>query len=364
MKKVLFVVTTLDVGGIETYLLRFLDFAGQEVEAMIFCKSGKGGALEEKYKNLNVEIIKYKLRYFPVLGSIKLYGLLKKEKFNTVCDFTGDFAGLPLSLARFANVPNRLSFYRGSMRRFKQDPFRMFYNKMVKKLVRKNATKILSNSQTALDYFHPDWQQNGEKFEVIRNGIPVELFEVDFDKSKLRKELEIPDDAFVIGHVGRFDTSKNHKTIIKVAEKLCDKYENVYFLLCGLGVKEGIENIVGVGNINSKIIMPGMRSDIPIVLRIMNAYYFPSITEGQPNALIEAMIVGLPFVASNIEPIKECVPINFQNCLVLPEDSNAAIEKLSTYIESRSQIDFQEIKTFAQSEFMADVKFNQFLKEL
>jgi len=364
MKKVLFVVTTLDVGGIETYLLRFLSFAGHKVQATVLCKSGKDGALEEKYEKLGVSIVKNKFSYFPVLGSMKLYSLLKKKQFDTICDFTGDFAGLPLFLAGLAGVEKRLSFYRGSIRRFKEDPFRMQYNKLVKFLVRKNATKILSNSQTALDYFHPDWQDNAEKFEIIRNGVPVELFEGNFDKKELRRELEIPEDAFVVGHVGRFDSSKNHKTIIKVAEKLCSQYNEVYFLLCGLGVQEGLENIAETSKINSKIIMPGVRNDIPNILSIMDAYYFPSITEGQPNALIEAMIVGLPFVASDIDPIKECVPNEFYGCLVPPKDIDTASELLSIYIEKTSKIDFQKIKHFAQNEFRADIKFNQFLKEL
>lgn len=364
MKKVLFVVTTLDVGGIETYLLRFLSFTGYEIEATIFCKSGQGGELEEKYKKLGVNIIKYKFSYFPVSGAMKLYHLLKKEKFDTVCDFTGDFAGLPISLAKCAKINKRLSFYRGSQHRYKQDLFRIFYNRIVNFLVSKNATKILSNSQAALDYFHLNWQKNRDKFEIIRNGVPVEMFEVDFDRSKLRIELGIPDDAFVIGHVGRFDSSKNHKTIIEVAKQLCSKYNRVYFLLCGLGVQKGLEDIVGTNKINSKIIMPGMRNDIPNVLRILDAYYFPSLTEGQPNALIEAMMVGLPFAASNIAPIKECVPIDFHGCLVSPEDSNASIKILSTYIEETSEFDFQKIKYYVKSEFKADIKFNQFLKEL
>ena len=319
MKKVLFVITSLEVGGIETYLLRFLGFTNKKIDATVFCKSGRGGALEEKYKNLGIDILKYKFSFFPLFSSLKLYSLLKKDKFDTICDFTGDFAGIPLSIAKLANIKNRISFYRGSAHQFKQDPFRLFYNKVVNFLVNKNATKILSNSQAALDFFHPHWKNNKEKFNVIRNGVPVELFEVDFIRSELRSELGIPNDAFVIGHVARFHSSKNHKTIVEVAERLCHKHNNVYFLLCGLGVQAAIEDLVGKDNINKRIIMPGLRSDIPNILRILDAYYFPSLVEGQPNALIEAMIVGLPFVASNIETIKETVPRAFHSCLIKPK---------------------------------------------
>ena len=281
-----------------------------------------------------------------------------------MCDFTGDFAGIPLLIAKLANIKKRISFYRVSEHRFKQDPFRLFYNKVVNFLVYKNATKILSNSQAALDFFHSDWKKDKEKFKVIRNGIPVKLFEVDFNRFELRSELGIPDDAFVIGHVARFHSSKNHATIVQVAERLCNKHNDVYFLLCGFGVQIAIEDLVGKGNINKRIIMPGLRSDIPNILRIMDAYYFPSLVEGQPNALIEAMIVGLPFVASNIETIKEIVPIAFHRCLIDPNNSDLAVEMLSAYYKGTNKLDFKKIKQFARNESDADTKFNQFLTEL
>lgn len=364
MKKVLFIVTTLGIGGLETYLLRFLNFAGDKIDATVLCKSGKGGELEMMYKATGAIIIKQKMSYLPLFSSIKLYNLMKKEKFNCVCDFTGDFAGLPLYIARVADIEKRVSFYREAQYQFKHDAFRMFYKKIVNDLVFQNSTKILANSEAGLDFFHPKWKKNRKKFEIIRNGVPIELFKVEFDKAKLRLELGIPNDAFVIGHVGRFDNAKNHTTIIEVAEQLCSRYDKVYFLLCGLGVQEGVEEMESFDTINSKIIMPGIRDDIPNILRILNAYYFPSLTEGQPNALIEAMMVGLPFVASDIDPIKESIPMDFYDCLVPAKDTLNAIKKLSTYIEGRSSIDFTKIQHFAQHAFRADVKFNQFLKEL
>ncbi len=364
MKKVLFIVTTLGVGGLETYLLRFLQFAGEKIDATVLCKSGEGGTLEESYRDTGATILKQKIGYLPIISSIKLYHLMQREKIDVVCDFTGDFAGFPLLVAKLARVEKRLSFYRESRYQFKDDFVRMLYKNIVNLLVFQTATKILANSQTGLDFFHPKWKKNRKKFAIIRNGVPIELFAIDFDQAKLRLELGIPNDAFIIGHVGRFDDAKNHTTIIEVAQQLCNRYSNVYFLLCGLGVKEGVAKFANNATINSKIIMSGIRDDIPNILRILDAYYFPSVSEGQPNALIEAMMAGLPFVASDIAPIKESVPIEFHDCLIAPKDTQAAIKKLSSYIEGTTTKDFTKIQSFAQNEFRADVKFNQFFKEL
>ena len=51
--KVLFIVTRLDAGGLETYLLRFLSFAKDRIEPCVLCKSGETGKLDNKFSNLN-----------------------------------------------------------------------------------------------------------------------------------------------------------------------------------------------------------------------------------------------------------------------------------------------------------------------
>lgn len=356
-----FFVTTIDSGGLENYLLRFLQYKADCFDhVIVFCKGGKAGQLEQRYKSIpNVTIHLKKISFFKPKDYIYIYDYLKKNEISTVCDFTGNFAGLILFTAKLASVNKRISFYRGSSNHFRESKFKLLYNKYVKILTYKYATNILSNSKAAFDFFFKDIWKNESRFQVIYNGINPEIFIN--EKSNLRKELNIPHNAFVVGHTGRFNEAKNHKTIIKVAFELCQKYTDIYFLLCGNDVKDNLEKVVKEHKLQHRIITLNNRVDIPQVLRTLNCYYFPSITEGQPNALIEAMIMNLPIVASDIAPIKESVPDFFHEELISAESVNEAVEKIDEiYMNRKSYL----LGEWAINKYDYKLLFDQFFNVL
>lgn len=279
MKKAIFFVTGLDSGGIENYLLRFLQYKAMAFsEVYVYCKGGKGGQLEEDYLKIpNLQIIKNKISYFNPLHYIKLISFLKKEQFNVVCDFTGNFAGPILLCSRYSEINNRIAFYRGATDHFTKNFLKIKYNDFVKKLTYKNANHILSNSQTAFDYFY-EKNMKDKRFQVIYNGIDAAKFDV--GNKNLRQEFNIPDNAYVIGHTGRLNYAKNHNIIIEVAEKLIKKYPDIYFILCGNGVKKGLENKIKKLGIDVNFRLFENRKDIPIFLNTMNAYFFLLLRKG------------------------------------------------------------------------------------
>lgn len=363
MNNVIFFVTSLQSGGIENYLLRFLQNDNIKFDNIyIYCKSGYGGQLEQDYLRIsNLKIIKNKIGYFDI-GSFKsLKSFLLKENINAVCDFTGNFAGVILSIAKSVGIKIRISFYRGSTDHFKKDYFRNLYNNFVKNLVLKNATRILSNSTSAFNYFYPNIWEKDTRFEVIYNGINSNDFIN--EKGTLREELGIPHNAFVVGHIGRYNKAKNHVTIIKVAEELTKLYSDIYFILCGNGVKQNIGNKLSASELEEeRILLFENRNDIPRVLKTMDCFYFPSITEGQPNALIEALVVGLPFVASNIDPIKETIPFKYHRQLIDPLDVKSAVSKILDIKNKITEIDFSNLSSEIIYMYDANELFGKFYR--
>ena len=364
-KKVVFIITGLNAGGIETYLLRYLNY-DISLNAIVICKSGIGGQLENEYQKRlgHNNIIKLKVGFFNVVSWFKLYRLFKQLNVDTVCDFTGNFAGIPMQCAKITGIKKRISFYRGSSNHFKEDFFRLFYNKWVQFLVLKNSTKILSNSYAALDYFFPERSFESEKFKVVYNGIDENFINTEFDKNKIREELEIPQDAFVVGHTGRYTWAKNHKTIIKVAISLCVSCKNIYFLIIGKGTKEALLSQIEKLGLQKQIKILGYRSDIGNLLSAMDLFFFPSITEGQPNSLLEAMVRGLPIIASNINPIRESVPPNFRKELLDPLDVDAAIKKIKDAYYDSTILDSMIFTQWARNRYNAKTAFEAFHREL
>lgn len=367
MKKtssIVFFTTSLDSGGLENYLLRFLEHKASAFnQVVVFCKGGKGGQLESKYLSIpNVEIHVKKISFFNPLDYLYIYQFLKKNRVDIVCDFTGNFAGLVLFTANKRGIKKRVAFYRGSDNHFQESKLRLMYDKFVKNLVYKNATNILSNSKTALNFFYPNKWENNSRFEVIYNGINSKPFIE--EKENLRKALNIPEQAFVVGHTGRYNVAKNHNTIVQVAISLCRGYNDIYFLMCGNGVKDNLQTVIENENLTDKIILSNNRSDIPKFLNTLDCFYFPSISEGQPNALLEAMLMGLPFVASYIEPILETVPEKYHSLLVPPKDGLSAIKKIESIMNDDCDIKFENLQSEIADRFNAEKLFNEFYQVL
>lgn len=357
-KKIVFFVATLNAGGLENYLLRFLT-KYDSIDAIVICKTGRGGALEERYvKRLGQDgVIKLKISYLNFFTWVKLYFILKRIEPETVCDFTGNFAGIPLFIAYLLGVKKRIAQYRGSINRFKENVFTLTYNHFVQVLTFKFSTKILSNSYAALDFFYHNVYEGNNKFQVIYNGIDISELKKD-DKYSLKKEFGIPANSFVVGHTGRYHFIKNHETMIKVAVELCQRYSDIYFVFVGKGVGEKYSHFIKKLNLENQILFLGYRNDVLRILNLFDLYYFPSISEGQPNALIEAMVTGLPFVASNIDPIKETVPKWMHKQLLPPLDKVAAVDKIEGIYLMKNYKDYI-CTDWAKERYNADVQFEK-----
>lgn len=356
-------VTGLDSGGIENYLLRFLRYKHDSFKKItIICKSGTFGELEQMFLEIpNVELVSKKVGFFNVFQSLSLFFYLRKKRFDSICDFTGDISGLVIFISYLAGIKLRTSLYRSSTNRFKETKFRLIYISIMNYLVRNFTTSILANSKAAMNFYFGETWRNKSKYEVIYNGIdPINFVS---EVNDLRRELNIPMNAFVIGHTGRYNEAKNHSTIIEVAISLCRMHSDIYVLLCGKGVDLNLNSIIIENNLQNRIIALGYRSDIPRVLNTMDCYYFPSLTEGQPNALLEAMIMDLPIVASDIEPIKECLPAEFHSELVGPLEKEAAVKKISDIYKERNLSKYKH-KDYVIDKFRYTDLFNKFYSRL
>ena len=138
---------------------------------------------------------------------------------------------------------------------------------------------------------------------VLNNGIDFSRFENALPKEVVRKQEGIPKDAYVIGHVGRFNAQKNHSLLIKAFYEIQKNKENAFLLLIGHGdlmdeVKQMIVNL----RIENKTKILTKRPDVPDLMNAMDKFVFPSVFEGLGIVLIEAQKIGLECVASDAVP--------------------------------------------------------------
>ncbi len=355
----------MDAGGIENYLLRFLKFYNnRDRNYTIIARNTRTGDLTQEYEMLNIKIRYQGVGYANPLKWYRLYRHFKTASYDTICDFNGNFGGIPVLIAKLAGVANRIVFYRRSSRAYKLTVLRLLYDNFMSKLVYTYSTKILSNSRHALNVFFEDWTSHNGQFKIIPNGVNLKNFRTEYSKEEARKRLNIQRNAWVVGHVGRFDPAKNHEMIFEVATQLIRQIPNIRFLFCGKGTdSEAFMEATQRYDIRNRCHFLGLQDDIPRVLKTMDLFYFPSVTEGQPNALIEAMIMGLPILASRIPSICEIIPKQYQNDILIdPKDISDSVNKImDIYNKAYKQV---KLEAYMKQKFNASKNFKLFENEL
>ena len=135
---------------------------------------------------------------------------------------------------------------------------------------------------------------------IINNAIDFKKFKSDASKEKIRKQLNIPSGAFVIGHVGRFNDVKNHTFLLDIFSEIRKRNKDAYLLMVGNGVNKPmiIEKIKKLG-LGTCCQILSDRNDVNVLLRAMDIFVFPSLYEGLPVSLVEAQVSGLRCVVSD-----------------------------------------------------------------
>lgn len=134
----------------------------------------------------------------------------------------------------------------------------------------------------------------------IKNGINLEKYRFDvLVRNKIRKQLNIEDDEYVIGHVGRFSKEKNHLFLIDVFVRLLENKNKVRLLLVGDGeLRNVVTQKVHTLGIDGDVIFTGNVTNVHEYMQAMDCFVLPSFYEGLPFVGVEAQAAGMPVIVS------------------------------------------------------------------
>jgi len=171
------------------------------------------------------------------------------------------------------------------------------------------------------------------KIRVVMNGVSDDFFLEESPSSGLRKQLGISETAVVIGSVGRLSEEKGHRYLLRASKTILKSFPETVFLIVGDGpLKERLKN-----EFNSpSIVFAGYRQNVMPLYRCMDIFVLPSLTEGLPVVLIEAMAAKLPVIATNVGDIPKVIENNISGFLISPAQHAQLAGRIIDLMQNRS----------------------------
>lgn len=174
-----------------------------------------------------------------------------------------------------------------------------------------------------------------ERIRLVENGIDTSRFRAD-GPALARSELGIPADAFVFGGVMRLSAEKNPLGLLEAFTRLAIETPQTWLVLAGDGPQRAeIEKCLRGSLVADRVCLLGARNDPERVYPLLDCFVLPSLTEGLPLALLEAMACERPVIASNVGQIATVLG-DLPASLVTPGDTAALADAMYRILDRRA----------------------------
>jgi glycosyltransferase involved in cell wall biosynthesis len=355
---VAFVVNNLDVGGLEKVVVSLLENLDRDAfTPHLICLNGAGKMAAEIDLPDENRLVLERTRdvRLPIVGvSIDPFRLHQIRRFVRARQLDvlhahniGPliYAGVATRLIPMRRRPRIV--YSDHNQLFSMDAGRTQRARWYLKL----ADQIIAVSQDLERTLTERLQAPPEKVRVLYNGVDSNRF-AGTDRSKLRRELRIGDGEFVVGTAIRLSEVKGIDYLLDAVPAVLAKTPATRFVIAGDGpVRPALEEKARRLGLGDRVLFIGYRSDVPDVVSAFDVYVLPSVTEGLPLALLEALAVGNPIVCTRVGGCPEVVEDGVNGFLVPPRDSAAladGILRLHAAPDLRAAIRARNLKKFSE----------------
>ena len=176
---------------------------------------------------------------------------------------------------------------------------------------------------------------SAEKISVIYNGVNIKSQDNSYEQNP-KMPFKIEDKDRILMTVGRLHKQKGHCYLIQAVSKVRKEFPKVKLLVIGEGEEENnLKKLVKSLDLTNEVIFAGLSSDIEGILPMAELFILPSLWEGFPNALLEAMAAGKPVVATKVGGIPEIVVHGETGVLIPPRDTDALAIAIIDLLQNR-----------------------------
>jgi glycosyltransferase involved in cell wall biosynthesis len=333
---------------LDKFLLPLVDsMTAQGWEVVSVCSDGPSiPRLRQRGYAIQTVAIPRSLNPFRLIGpTLRLYRLFRKERFDLLHAHTPVAALIGRIAARLAGVPLVVYtahgfYFHDEMPRWKRWLF-VEMERVGGWFTDLLFTQSSEDAQTAVDVkLLPR-----ERVLAIGNGVDPARFghAARLPRDEVRAKLGLPQDAPVIGMVGRLVAEKGVREFLAAAEMVAAELPQAHFLLVGERLESDHADPVddalahAKNRLGARLVLAGMRKDIPDLMGAMDVFCLPSYREGMPRTIIEAMMSGLPVVATDIRGSREEVVANETGLLVPTRDAASLAEAFARLLKAPAE---------------------------
>jgi glycosyltransferase involved in cell wall biosynthesis len=316
-----YIIKSMEVGGSQTHLMQVLRLLDRgRFDPVLYCLTGEGELLDSA-RALGVPI------HAPTAGaSFKGPGLmtrvaalaraLRRDRIDIVHNYLLRANLVGSISARVARVPVVLCSKRGCH-------WRRGFELLSARIGNALADSVMVNAEAVRDFVHGNEGCPREKMVVIPSGVDTDRFQP-LPPAPFKARLGLPEDRLVVGVITRMRVRKGVEEFIRAIGEVRQTRPEVHGVIVGdVSLDEPLQELVRSLRVQTHLSLLGRRSDMPEVLSAFDVFVLSSHDEGMSNAILEAMAMEKPVVATDVGGTGEVVRHGHSGVLVPPKDPHA-----------------------------------------
>jgi len=342
--KVAYLLTPVDFGGAEKVSLNIFRYYNRDIfhlEPITLVRPWEKdnffiGELEKE--NISCHplplAVKREKDFFRVFRCCKLFfSVVKSKRFDLIHTngYFADIIGIPVAkVMKIPHVATCHGYIENDLKLKLYNKLDMFFLRFAGRIVAVShviKSLLIANGVSA------------DKIVVIENSVelPTKSHEKTTKKRwVMRERFAIQDNEVVLGYIGRLSEEKGLLYLLDAVARLIEKGMPFKIILVGEGPQRAeLETRVADHGLQNNVIFTGFQQDVSEFLPVFDIFTLPSLTEGTPMALLEAMGAGLPVMASSVGQIPDIIDDGINGVLIQPADQSSIERTLTGLLEKR-----------------------------
>jgi len=316
-KRIFYLITDLDVGGAESMLFEL----AQRIDKNKFipeigCLKGKG-IVGEKLEALGIKVRCFCVeKPWHIYKLLKIASFLKKGRFDILHSYLFHANIIGRICGRIAGIPIIISSIRVCEKK-------KLYHLWMDKITNWMVSLEICVSKEVKNFTIEKAGIPEYKLEIVENGISDSF--LDAVTSHRNKKAH----SLVVGTIARLSRQKGIEYLLYAAKRVIEQFSDIAFIIAGKGpLASQLKELSIELGISDKVKFLGFKNNIPELLSVIDIFVLPSLWEGMPNVVLEAMAAGKPVIATDTGGSKDIIRSNVNGVLVEPENSEALAEAI------------------------------------